>query len=66
MDEQNFSSEDANDATFFLQDEEEPSIFGGGVTTANEEYGDMNTEEALEADDIDDEAVDKYLNAELI
>ena len=66
LDEQNFFTEDANDATFFLQDEEEPSIFGGGVTTTDEEYGDMNMEEALEADDIDDEAVDKYLNAELI
>ena len=36
------------------------------TTPAMDEYGDMLAPEALEADEIDNEKLDKYLNAELI
>jgi hypothetical protein len=54
-------------ATFFLQDEDNTSDTGGVTTTpTEEEYGDMLTTGTLEADDVNDETLDKYLNAELI
>ncbi len=54
-------------ATFFLQDEDDTNYTGGVTTTPKEEeYGDMLTTDTLEADDVDDEALDKYLNTELI
>jgi hypothetical protein len=37
-----------------------------GVTHVEENYGDMLVSEAMDADDIDDEMLDKYLNAERI
>jgi hypothetical protein len=55
------------DATFFLQDEDDEYNSGGVSTTPTiEEYGDMVTPDTLEADDVGNEILDKYLNAELI
>ncbi len=54
-------------ATLFLQDEDNTNDTGGVTTTpTEEEYGDMLTMGTLEADDVNDETLDKYLNAELI
>ena len=68
LDDQRFVAQDP-DATFFLQDEDDvhyDSHRGVTTTPAVDEYGDMIVLESLEADDIDDEVLDKYLNAELI
>jgi hypothetical protein len=68
LDDQRFVAQDP-DATFFLQDEDNvcyDSHRGVTTTPAVDEYGDMIVPELLEADDIDDEVLDKYLNAELI
>ena len=48
---------------FYIQDE---YIDVGASHTNDEDYDDMNVPEAMEADDLDDEITDKYLNAELI
>ena len=48
---------------FYIQDE----LTDDNCVARNEEgYNDMNVPEAIEADDMDDEFMDKYLNAELI
>ncbi|KAI2501269.1 Reverse transcriptase (RNA-dependent DNA polymerase) [Fragilaria crotonensis] len=49
---------------FYIQDEfdEVPS----GTVRTDEDYGDMDTPDTLDADDINDDVIDKYLNAELI
>ena len=62
MSDQNFIIDDPDG--FYIQDEldELPT----GVTNVEENYGDMLVPEAMDADDIDDEILDKYLNAELI
>ena len=62
MSDQNFMIDDPDG--FYIQDEldELPT----GVTNVEENYGDMLVPEAMDADDIDDEILDKYLNAELI
>ena len=62
MSDQNFIIDDPDG--FYIQDEldELPT----GVTHVDENYGDMLVPEAMDADDIDDEILDKYLNAELI
>ena len=66
LDDQAFLAEDP-DATFFLQDEFDDYDTSGVTTTpADDEYGDMLAPEALEADDMSDEIMDKYLNTELI
>jgi hypothetical protein len=68
LDDQRFVAQDP-DATFFLQDEDDvyyDSHRGVTTTPAVDEYGDMIVPESLEADDIDDKVLDKYLNAELI
>ncbi len=36
------------------------------IAQAEEDYGNMTTPETLDADDIDDKMLEKYLNAELI
>ena len=56
------------DASFFLQDDGEinDSAVTWWSTPTDLEYGDMSITDTLEADDLDDEAVDTYLNAELI
>ena len=66
LDDQAFLAEDP-DATLFLQDEFDDYDTSGVTTTpADDEYGDMLAPEALEADDMSDEIMDKYLNTELI
>jgi Reverse transcriptase (RNA-dependent DNA polymerase) len=67
LNEQGFLAQNA-DASFFLQDEDDNSGLGAATVTTptDAEYGDMLTADALESDDIDEEAIDKYLNAELI
>jgi hypothetical protein len=37
-----------------------------GQVPADEEYGDMLVPETMESDDMTDEVLDKYLNAELM
>jgi hypothetical protein len=55
------------DTTFFLQDEDDMYDTGSVITTPTVgDYGDMLTPDTLEADDVDDEILDKYLNTELI
>ena len=66
LDDQAFLAEDP-DATFFLQDKFDDYDTSGVTTTpADDEYGDMLAPDALEADDMSDEIMDKDLNTELI
>jgi hypothetical protein len=62
LSDQNFIAADTQG--FYIQDElaDVPT----GIIRAEEDYGDMATADALDADDIDDDLLDKYLNAELI
>ena len=64
LNDQAFMAQDP-DVTFFLQDEID-DVSGVTNTPADDEYGDMITPEALEADDMSEEIMDKYLNTELI
>ena len=50
---------------FFMQDEDDTQP-DGGIVPPDEDYGDMLVPEALEADEIGEDVVDKYLNAELM
>jgi hypothetical protein len=66
LNDQGFMDQDPN-ATFFLPDEDVICRTGGVTTTpAAKKGGDMLTPDALEANDVDDEVLDKYLNTELI
>jgi hypothetical protein len=62
LSDQNFISD--NTQEFYIQDElaDAPTC----IIQAQEDYGDMVTADALNADEIDDDLLDKYLNAELI
>jgi hypothetical protein len=62
LSDQNFFADPSN--RFYIQDK-----FGGvpnGIACAEEDYGDMTTPDTLDANDINDNIIDKYLNAELI
>ena len=48
---------------FYIQDELADDV---DIARNEEDYDDMDIPETMEADDIDDEITDKYLNAELI
>ena len=65
LNDQGFMTEDA-DASFYLQDEDVDDSGVLTTTPTDAEYGDMITTDVPEVDDIDEEMVDKYLNAELI
>ena len=70
LSEEVFLTEDAQNNTFFLEDED-PDYSGvtsgtGQIPTALDEYGDMIIPEMPEADDVTDDIMDKYLNVELI
>ncbi|KAI2509503.1 Reverse transcriptase (RNA-dependent DNA polymerase) [Fragilaria crotonensis] len=63
LSDQNFMADPADG--FYIQDKfnEVPS----GTVRTEEDYGDiMDTPDTLDADDINDDVIDKYLNAELI
>ena len=64
--EEGFYTEDAQTATFFLQDEDDTELGDDDNTPKDTDYDDMFVPEALEADDMNDDVIDKYLNAELI
>jgi hypothetical protein len=49
---------------FYIQDE--PDKVPNGIVCTEEDSGDMIIPDALDADDINDDVIDKYLNAELI
>ena len=60
LNDQGFMALDPN-ATFFLQDEDDVYDTGGVITTPTvDDYGDMLIPDTLEADDVDDEILDKY------
>jgi hypothetical protein len=58
------------DAVFYLDDEDDYEENNGvqerGETPTDEDYGDMLTDDLPEADDVTEEAMDKYLGAKLI
>jgi hypothetical protein len=49
---------------FYIQDK--PDKVPNGIARTEEDYGDMIIPDTLDADDINDDVIDKYLNAELI
>jgi hypothetical protein len=49
---------------FYIQDEFDK--VPNGIARAKEDYDDITTPDTLDADDINDNMIDKYLNAELI
>jgi hypothetical protein len=49
---------------FYIQDE--PDKVPNGIACTEEDYGDMIIPDTLDADDINNDVIDKYLNAELI
>ena len=63
LSEDGFLNPDVQD--FFMQDEDDTYADGGAVPP-DEDYGDMLVPEALEADEIGDDVIDKYSNAELV
>jgi hypothetical protein len=58
LSDQNFTLHDQNG--FYIQDDKAPT------TIREEDYGDMSLPETPDVDDVDDDLMDKYLNAELI
>ena len=70
LDDTNFFTDEAGGAVFYLEDEDgnldEHRGIQRGEAPADEEYGDMIVDEVPEADDLDEEAIDKYLGAELM
>jgi len=71
LDDTNLFTDEAGGAAFYLEDEEEGDHDGHrgiqrGETPASEDYGDMIVDEAPEADNLDEEAIDMYLGAELM
>jgi hypothetical protein len=58
---QNFVADDTGG--FYIQDE---LVDMSATRTEEEDYGDMEIPEKMDADDIDNEQLDKHLNAELI
>ncbi len=59
---QNFMADPANG--FYIQDK--PDKVPNGIARTEEDYGDMIIPDMLDAEDINDDVIDKYLNAELI
>jgi hypothetical protein len=57
---QNFMADPAGG--FYIQDE--PDVVPNGIAHTEEDYGDMTTPDTLDVDDINDNVVDRYLNAE--
>ncbi len=49
---------------FYIQDK--PDKVPNGIARTDEDYGDMIIPDTLDADDIHDNVIDKYLNAELM
>ena len=49
---------------FYIQDKSDD--VPNGIAHFNEDYGDMITPNKLDANDINDNVIDKYLNTELI
>jgi hypothetical protein len=49
---------------FYIQDE--PDEMPNGIARTEDDYGDMVIPDTWDADDINDDMIDKYLNAELI
>jgi hypothetical protein len=49
---------------FYIQDK--PDKVPNGIARTEEDYGDMIIPDTLDADDINDDVIDKYSNAELI
>lgn len=67
LDDKNFVNHEAGE--FYLDDEYDDDVLahGDGTNTpSNEEYGDMITEERPDQDDIDNDAFDKYIGAEVM
>ena len=62
LSDQNFITGNSNG--FYIQDE--PADMPNGITRPEEDYGNMIVPNAMDADDIDNKILDKYLNAELI
>jgi hypothetical protein len=62
LSDQNFMADPANG--FFILDK--PDKVPNGIARTEEDYGDMIIPDTLDADDINDDVIDKYLNAELI
>ena len=62
LSDQNFITGDVEG--FYIQDE--LADMPAGITRPEEDYGDMTIPDAMDADDIDNETLDKYLNAELV
>ena len=59
---QNFMADPANG--FYIQDK--PDKVPNGIARTEEDYGDMIIPDTLDAEDINDDMIDIYLNAELI
>ena len=62
LSDQNFMADPADG--FYIQDE--PDEVPNGIARTEDDYGDMIIPDTLDADDINDDMIDKYLNAELI
>ncbi len=62
LSDQNFMADPADG--FYIQDE--PDEVSDGIASTEDGYGDMIIPDKLDADDINDDMIDKYLNAELI
>ncbi len=62
LSDQNFMADPADG--FYIQDK--PDEVPNGIARTEEDYGDMTTPDTLDADDSNDDIIDKYLNAELI
>ena len=60
LSDQNFIADPAD--RFYI--ENKPDKVPNGKARTKEDYGDMNTPDTLDADDINDDMIDKYLNAE--
>ncbi len=62
LSDQNFMADPA--VGFYFQDK--PDKVPNGIVRTEEDYGDMTTPDTLDANDINDDVIDKYLNTELI
>jgi hypothetical protein len=62
LSDQNFMADPADG--FYIQDE--PDKVLNDIARTEKDYGDMTTPDTLDADDINDDVINKYLNAELI
>ena len=62
LSDQNFMADPANG--FYIQDKAD--VVPDDIARTEEDYGDMATSDTLDADDINDNVIDKYIHAELI